>query len=96
MSDTNKLIWPFVVRCHDCTYQLERTIAIPPPFRVDGLNLSEIESMEEDIWVCPSDCGYYEKPTEPLYTFNYELQIDDPEDDDDKPDLPRQLPLWPE
>lgn len=92
MSDINKLIWPFVVRCHNCEYQLERTIAIPPPFRVKGLTLSEIESMEEDILICPSNCGYYEYPTEPLYTFNYEIE----DHDDPDPDIPRQLPLWPE
>jgi len=86
----------YEVRCLGCQLELERKITVPKIFQFIDMTYSDIEMMEQDVLVCPSDCGYFEIPDEPLSTFKFELPDLDARDKNDTPDLPRQLPLWPE
>jgi hypothetical protein len=98
-EEFQNLIFPYHRRCPGCKLKLERKIAIPKCFQIIGMTYEYLEQLEDDILVCPSECGYFKRAKEPLYTFKFNLDdvdMDDPPEDKDEPDLPRQLPLWPE
>lgn len=85
--------WEFYERCSDCEYELERRITVPPIISQEGFTWADIEDMEQDLWVCPSGCGYHKYPDEPLYPINLPFDLDDDLDGDDPPQLPLKVEM---